>query len=69
MILDKVVLLNPTTVRVWIDFSGEKVHFDLSLIQIQGMTATEFRVYATNNFKSPVVNIPEWLITLEGSVL
>ena len=70
MTLDKALLLNPTTIRLHIDFSGKKHHFDIPLSQIQSMDATSFATWALANLTPPAPPaVPTWLSDLEGSTL
>lgn len=68
MTINKVILLNPTTVRIWIDFSGIEQHFDVPLSQITALDAETFASWAQTNLVPPVVPVlPAWLKALEGT--
>ena len=70
MTLYKVILLNPTTIRIKVDFSGKKHHFDIPLSQIQSMDATSFATWAMANLTPPATPmVPTWLSDLEGTTL
>ena len=70
MTLDKAILLNPTTIRLHIDFSGKKHHFDIPLSQITAMDAVKFSEWAQTNLVPPTPpTIPSWLKELEGTEL
>ncbi len=70
MILKQVILLNITTVRLTVDFSGTAHHFDVPLSQITTMDATSFTTWAQANLVPPTPpTIPAWLSDLEGTTL
>ncbi len=70
MTLDKVILLNPTTIRIKVDFSGTKHHFDIPLSQIAAMDAATFATWAVANLSPPAPPmVPTWLSDLEGITL
>ena len=70
MMLEQVILLSPTTVRLTVDFSGTIHHFDLPLSQITAMDAVKFSEWAQTNLVPPTPpTIPSWLKELEGTEL
>jgi hypothetical protein len=70
MTLDKAILLNPTTIRLHIDFSGKKHHFDIPLSQIAAMDAAGFATWALANLTPPAQPIvPSWLSDMIGTTL
>ncbi len=70
MTLQHVVLLNPQTLRLTVDFSGTPHHFDVPLSQFATMSATDFPTWAQKNLVPPTPPIlPAWLKALEGTEL
>lgn len=68
MTINKVILLNPTTVRILVDFSGIEQHFDVPLSQISALDAETFGTWAQTNLVPPMPPVlPEWLKALEGT--
>lgn len=70
MKLTKVVLLNPTTIRLFVDFRGTSQHFDVPLGQIAAMDAASFATWAQKNLVAPAPPVvPTWLKALENTTL
>lgn len=70
MTLKQAVLLNPTTVRLLVDFSGTIHPFDVPLSQIIAMDTTSFTTWAHANLVEPTNPVvPSWLTALEGTEL
>ena len=70
MTLQSVILLNPTTIRLTIDFSGTVEEFDFPIGQITALDALTFATWAqTNLVQTAPPAIPTWLKDLEGMTL
>ena len=70
MVLKKVVLLNPTTVRIISSHTEGDSVTDVAYDTIAGMDATKFATWAKDNIKPPVAStIPSWLMDLVGKTI
>jgi hypothetical protein len=65
--LKKVILLNPTTIRIIASHTEGDSVTDVSYTTIVGMDATSFATWAKENINPPVAPvIPSWLADMVG---
>ena len=70
MTLKKVILLNPSTVRIISSHADGESITDVDYSTIANMDASSFATWAKANINPPVVaKIPSWLSSLEGTTI
>ena len=70
MTLKKVILLNPSTVRIISSHADGEIITDVDYSTIASMDASSFATWAKANINPPVVaKIPSWLSSLEGTTI